>query len=100
MSSAIEREGTRLLDGHEIGMLGGYGFQGQVTVGEGSDKKGKIGAGYNNLRWGHVILERTRILGGIQFTTHFIEFFVVGQILIFPAGETRFFSEVAIAAEG
>jgi len=29
------------------------------------------------LRWGWVFLERTRILNGIQFTTHFIEFFVV-----------------------
>ena len=29
------------------------------------------------LRWGWVFLERTRILSGIQFTTHFIEFFVV-----------------------
>jgi len=34
----------------EIGMLGGYGFQGQVTAGDGSDKNGKMGAGYNNLR--------------------------------------------------
>jgi len=34
----------------EIGMLGGYGFQGQVTAGDGSDKHGKMGAGYNNLR--------------------------------------------------
>ena len=32
----------------EIGMLGGYGFQGQVTAGDSSDKKGKMGAGYNN----------------------------------------------------
>jgi len=31
-------------------MLGGYGFHGQVTTGDGSDKKGKMGAGYNNLR--------------------------------------------------
>ena len=30
----------------QIGMLGGYGFQGQVTAGDGS----KMGAGYNNLR--------------------------------------------------
>ena len=30
-----------------------------------------------NLRWGWVFLERTRILSEIQFTTHFIEFFVV-----------------------
>ena len=29
------------------------------------------------LRWGWVFLERTRILSGIQFTTHFIEFFAV-----------------------
>jgi len=36
--------------GSEIGMLGGYGFQGQVTAGDGSDKQGKMGAGYNNLR--------------------------------------------------
>jgi len=36
--------------GTEIGMLGGYGLQGQVTAGDGSDKKGKMGAGYNNLR--------------------------------------------------
>jgi len=28
----------------EIGMLGGYGFQGQVTAGDGSDKQGKMGA--------------------------------------------------------
>jgi len=36
--------------GTEIGMLGGYEFQGQVTAGDGSDKQGKIGAGYTNLR--------------------------------------------------
>ena len=36
--------------GTEIGMLGGYGFQGQVTAGDGSDKQGKMGAGYNNLK--------------------------------------------------
>ena len=30
-----------------------------------------------SLRWGWVFLERTRILSGIQFTTHFIEFLVV-----------------------
>ena len=29
------------------------------------------------LRWGWVFLERAQILNGIQFTTHFIEFFVV-----------------------
>ena len=31
-------------------MLGGCRFQGNVTAGDGSDKKGKMGAGYNNLR--------------------------------------------------
>jgi len=36
--------------GTEIGMPGGYGSQGQVTAGDGSDKQGKMGAGYNNLR--------------------------------------------------
>jgi len=36
--------------GTEIGMLGSYGFQGQVTAGDGSDKQGKMGTGYNNLR--------------------------------------------------
>jgi len=36
--------------GTEIGMLGGYGFRGQVKAGDGSDKQGKMGAGYNNLR--------------------------------------------------
>jgi len=36
--------------GTEIDMLGGYGFQGQVTAGDSSDKQGKMGAGYNNLR--------------------------------------------------
>jgi len=35
--------------GTAIGMLGGYGFQGQVMAGKGSDKQGKMGAGYNNL---------------------------------------------------
>jgi len=30
-----------------------------------------------SLKWGWVFLERTRVLSGIQFTTHFIEFFVV-----------------------
>jgi len=29
------------------------------------------------LRWGWVFAERTRILSGIQFTTHFIDFFAV-----------------------
>ena len=36
--------------GTEVGILGRYGFQGQVTAGDGSDKQGKMGAGYNNLR--------------------------------------------------
>jgi len=36
--------------GTEIGMLGGYGFQGQVTASDSSDRQGKMGAGYNNLR--------------------------------------------------
>jgi len=36
--------------GTEIGMLGGYGFQGQITAGDGSDKQGKMGAGHNSLR--------------------------------------------------
>jgi len=30
-----------------------------------------------DLRWGWVFLERTRILSAIQFTTHFIRIFVV-----------------------
>jgi len=29
------------------------------------------------LRWGCVFLERTQILSGIQYTTHFMDFFVV-----------------------
>jgi len=33
----------------EIGILGGYGLQGQATAGDGSDKKGKMGAEFNNL---------------------------------------------------
>jgi len=33
--------------------------------------------GFCCLRWGWVFLEWTRILSGIQFTTHFIDFFVV-----------------------
>ena len=36
--------------GTEIGLLGGYEYQGQITPGDGSDKKGKMGAGCNNLR--------------------------------------------------
>jgi hypothetical protein len=36
--------------GTEIGMLRGYGFQGQVTAGDGSFKQGKMSTGYNNLK--------------------------------------------------
>jgi len=36
--------------GIKIVMLGGYGFQGQVPAGDGSDKKDKTGAGYDNMR--------------------------------------------------
>jgi len=36
--------------GSDIGMLGGYGFQGLVTAGDVSGKTRKMGAGYNNLR--------------------------------------------------
>ena len=37
--------------GTEIGRLGGYGFQGTVTAGDGSNQNGgKMGAGYVNLQ--------------------------------------------------
>jgi len=37
--------------GTEIGRLGGYGFQGTVTAGDGSNQKGgEMGAGYVNLQ--------------------------------------------------
>ena len=36
--------------GTEIGMLRGYVFQGHVTADDGSDKQGKMGAGYNKVR--------------------------------------------------
>jgi len=37
--------------GTEIGRLGGYGFRGTVTAGDGSNPKGReIGAGYMNLQ--------------------------------------------------
>jgi len=37
--------------GTEIGRLGGYGFRGAVTAGDGSNQKGgEMGAGYVNLR--------------------------------------------------
>jgi len=46
--TGIEREYWM---GTEIGRLGGYGFQGTVAVGDGSNQKGgKIGAGYVNQR--------------------------------------------------
>jgi len=45
-SSAIERERTRYWMSTEIGMFGGYVFQGKVTEGEGSEME----VGYNNLR--------------------------------------------------
>jgi len=46
--TGIEREYWM---GMEIGRLGGYGFRGTVTVGDGSNQKGgKMGAGYVNLR--------------------------------------------------
>jgi len=50
MSSVIERERTRSLDGHRDRHARRLWFQGQVTAGDGSDKQGKMGAGYNNLR--------------------------------------------------
>ena len=46
--TGIEREYWM---GTEIGRLGGYGFRGTVTVGDGSNQKGgTMGAGYVNLR--------------------------------------------------
>ena len=36
--------------GTKIGMFEGYEFQRQVTAGDGSDNKGRMGAGCNNLR--------------------------------------------------
>ena len=46
--TGIEREYWM---GIEIGRLGGYGFRGTVTAGNGSNEKGgKMGAGYVNLR--------------------------------------------------
>jgi len=50
MSSTMKGRERDYCMGTEIGMLGGYGFQGQVTTGDGSNKQGKMGAGYNNLR--------------------------------------------------
>ena len=46
--TGIEREYWM---GTETGRLGGYGFRGTVTTGDGSNQKGgKMGAGYVNLR--------------------------------------------------
>jgi len=50
MSNRLKGRECDFWMGTEIGMLGGYGFHDQVTAGNGSDKKGKIGAGYNNLK--------------------------------------------------
>jgi len=37
--------------GTEIGRLGGYGFRGTITAGDGSNQKGgKMGAGSVNMR--------------------------------------------------
>ena len=49
MSSVIERERTRLLDRHRGRHVWRLWVQGQVTAGDGSDKQGKMGAGYNIL---------------------------------------------------
>jgi len=48
MSSAIERERTRLLDGHRDRHAWRLWVSG--PAGDGLDKQGKMGAGYNNLR--------------------------------------------------
>jgi len=50
MSSVIERRERDYWMGTVIGMLGGYGFQGQIIAGDGSDQKGKMGTGYNKWR--------------------------------------------------
>ena len=42
----IETRESNCWMGTEIGMLGGYGFQGQVTEENGSDNKVKMGAGH------------------------------------------------------
>jgi len=46
----VRLKGNDYWMGTEVGMLGGYGFQDQVTAGDGSDKQGKMRAGYNNWR--------------------------------------------------
>ena len=51
MSSTTDRYRVGILDGTEIGRLGGCGFQGTVTAGDGSNQKGgEMGAGYVDLR--------------------------------------------------
>jgi len=43
--------GSQRSQGTEIGRLGGYGFRGTVTAGDGSSQKGgKMEAGYVNLQ--------------------------------------------------
>ena len=49
MSSTTDMYRSRILKGAEIGRLGGYGFRGTVTVGDGSNQKGGNGSGYANL---------------------------------------------------
>jgi len=48
-------------------------------IGSGGDAEINIAldGSRNSVRWGWVFLERTLILSGIQFTAHFIDFFVV-----------------------
>ena len=50
MSNRLKGRECDFWMGTEIGMLGGYGFWGQVTAGDDSDKKCKMGAEYNILR--------------------------------------------------
>jgi len=55
--TGIEREYWM---GTVIGKLGGYTFQGTVTAGDGSNRKGgKMGAGYVNLRKQRIRQQRT-----------------------------------------
>jgi len=48
MSSVIKRERTRLLDGHRGRHLWRLWVSGPSNGRDGSDKKGKMGAGYDN----------------------------------------------------
>jgi len=51
MSSTTDRYRTGILDGHRDRQIGGQGFRGTVTAGNGSNQKGgKMGAGYVNMR--------------------------------------------------